>query len=97
VKRLSAFLKKVHAPSVVFFNQMIADFEGQHGFPPIPKVSDALNPAPGWNAVSLTFLKERRLGLFEEHLDVQPWPERIPPMGRIGKGILIWYFPENTR
>jgi Dolichyl-phosphate-mannose-protein mannosyltransferase len=92
VKRLAARLKKEHAASVVFFNQMIADFEGQHGFPPIPKVSDALYPARGWNAVSLTFLKERRMGLFEEHLDVQPWPERIPPMDRVGKGILLWYF-----
>jgi len=92
VKRLSARLKREGARQVVFANQMIADFEGQHGFPHIPKIMDAMNPTPGWNAVSLTFLKERRMGLFEDHLDLVPWPERIPPMDRVGKGILLWYF-----
>jgi len=96
VKRLATALQRAGARRVVFANQMIGDLEHQHGLPPGPKVMDALNPAPGWNAVSITFLKQRRLGLLN-HPELTPWPERIPPMARIGKGILLWYFPEDRR
>jgi hypothetical protein len=24
-----------------------------------------------------------------------PWPDRIPPQERVGKSILLWYFPET--
>ena len=69
------------------------DLEHEHGLPPMPKVMDVLNPEPGWNAVSITYLKQRRLGLLE-HPELTPWPERFRPTGRIGKGILIWHFPD---
>lgn len=96
VKRLAAFLQRAGARRVVFANQMIGDLDHEHGLPPMPKMMDALNPAPGWNAVSITYLKQRRLGLLD-HPELTPWPDRFPPMGRVGKGILVWYFPEDGR
>jgi hypothetical protein len=49
---------------------------------------------PGWNAVNLTVLKRNRLGLQDSHPEYSPWPDRVVTPGeRIGKGILLWYFP----
>ncbi len=67
---------------------------GAFGLPPIPSQIDALNPTPGWNAVSLTMWKETKLGLRWAHPEYTPWPDRVETPGeRIGKGILLWYFP----
>ena len=56
-----------------------------------------MNPSPGWNAVSITHLKIARLGLWETYPQVQLWPDRIPPTERVGKSILLWYFPPATQ
>ncbi len=93
VKRLAARLKQAGAHEVTFANQMLADFQTQHGMPPMIERMDVTQPNPGWNAVSLTFLKSRRLGLFGRYPEVVLWPNRIPIQERVGKGILLWYFP----
>jgi hypothetical protein len=63
------------------------------GLPPIPARIDALNPAAGWNAVSLSIWKETRLDLRWAHPGYIPWPDRVTAPGEhIGKGILLWYF-----
>jgi hypothetical protein len=91
MKRLSARLKEVGATEVAFDPFIIAHLEMVHGFPPI-KPLDARGPSPGWNAVSLTMLKLDRLGM-RGHPEITPWPELVPQQERVGKGVLLYYFP----
>ena len=91
MNRLGARLRQVGAPFVTFTPFVYADLVREHGFPPV-RLSDVPIPSPGWNAVSLTEWKERRLRLFETHPEVTPWPELVPPGERVGKGIMLWYF-----
>jgi hypothetical protein len=93
-KRLAARLQQVGARGLTFNQFFLADLEKEHGFPPIHEM-DLLNPSPGWNAVDLTNDKVARLGLWNSYPDVVPWPDRIPPQERVGKSILLWYFPET--
>ena len=92
LKRLSARLGQVHAGQVAFTSLVTADLEGEHGFPPhiagYPNV-----PSHGWNAIGKTYWKEYRLGLFDTHLEVTPWPDRVPEQEQVGKSILLYYFP----
>jgi hypothetical protein len=42
---------------------------------------------------ALRLLELSRLGLSYSYLQIQPWPEHIKPAERVGKGVLLWYFP----
>jgi hypothetical protein len=101
MKRLAARLRQVKAPSVAFVTSLVADLPGEFGFPPVRGFRPAV-PDPGWNAVSVSKWKEERLGLGDSYMDVPLWPDRlmemqgqpnVPGPERIGKGILLWYFP----
>jgi Dolichyl-phosphate-mannose-protein mannosyltransferase len=93
MKRLAKRLNQARADSVAMLPFLRELPQGAFGLPPMQTRIDALNPFPGWNAVSLTILKENRLGL-GRHPEYSPWPDRVPVPGeRIGKGILLWYFP----
>jgi hypothetical protein len=96
MKRLAARLHQLGARELTMNQFLIADLEKEHGFPPIHEM-DLMNPSPGWNAVSITHLKIARLGLWETYPQVQLWPERIPPTERVGKSILLWYFPPTPQ
>jgi Dolichyl-phosphate-mannose-protein mannosyltransferase len=95
MKRLSRRLSEVGATQVAFSPVIIADFEGEMGFPRVTQSSPVM-PAPGWNAVSLSLWKVRRLGLMETHPEAVLWPDRVPPGERVGKGVMLWYFPPPT-
>jgi hypothetical protein len=95
MKRLSARLRQAGATQVTFSPTIVADFEGELGFPPMAE-SSPVAPSPGWNAVSLSRWKVRRMGLLWTHPEVVLWPDRVPPGERIGKGIMLWYFPPPT-
>jgi hypothetical protein len=70
------------------------DLEKGLGFPRVIDQINALAPSPGWNAVSLTCLKQRRLGMRDRMPDLQPWPDPILDSGElVGKSIRLWYFP----
>ena len=69
----------------------MADFEKEHGFPPI-KGMDVLRPSVSWNAVGMTLWKKDRMGLGPTHPEVTPWADRVPVQERIGKSILLWHF-----
>jgi len=92
MKRLSARLREAGARQLTFDPIVLADFEGQMGFPRIVP-GNPLAPSPGWNAVSLSYWKVRRLGLLETHPEAILWPDRVTPGERVGKGVLLWYFP----
>ncbi len=99
MKRLAMRLREVGAPEVYFLPMDTVaaergDFEKGLGFPHVISEINALAPSAGWNAVSLTCLKQRRLGLRDRRPDLQPWPERALDFGeRIGKSVRLWYFP----
>lgn len=103
IKRLAKRLREVGAQEVAFlppsFGPVERDiarvFLGNMGFPPVRDL-DPLAPSPGWNAVSLTLLKTLRLGLPEQQRQA-PWPEAIKPTERVGRGILLYYFPPADR
>jgi hypothetical protein len=91
MKRLAARLREVGARQVYFNPLMVGHLEAVHGFPPITP-ANAAEPEPGWTAVSITVLKTTRLGLFNDAPDVDPWPNRIKPMERVGKGVYLYHF-----
>jgi hypothetical protein len=89
--RLSHRLRELGAQYVAFSPFIVANWHRDFGFPPIV-VADPVSPLPGWNAVSLTVRKAARLGLEDEHPEVELWPDRFPPRERVGRGVLLYYF-----
>jgi hypothetical protein len=82
LKRLAHRLQEVGATDVTFDRYTVVDLAAL-GFPRVHRM-DANAPSPGWNALGVGVWKESRLFL---------WPDRIPPTERVGKSILLWYFP----
>jgi 4-amino-4-deoxy-L-arabinose transferase-like glycosyltransferase len=91
MKRLANRLREVGAPQVSFTPLVHADLDAQ-GFPP-SQPNNPIRPSAGWNAISLTILKNARFGLWGDHPEIHLWPDQIKPAERIGKGIWLWYFP----
>jgi hypothetical protein len=83
LKRLATRLHEVGATSVSFDRYIVGDWEKEHGFPKIYKLNQ-MTPSVGWNAIGVGLWKESRLVL---------WPDAIKPQERVGKSILLWYFP----
>lgn len=84
MKRLGARLQRAGAVEVSFspFNKTYPVLAGD----PFPRLlpTDPEHPAAGWNAVSITAWKVfGRPG----------WVDRVPPGERVGRSILLWYFP----
>jgi hypothetical protein len=90
-ERLARRLQEVGAKQVAFSFLIIADYS-KHGFPPMVK-ADQRRPSYGWNAVSITAWKTGRLGLYDVHPEYKLWPDLVPIQERIGKGMLLYYFP----
>jgi hypothetical protein len=103
IKRLAKRLQEVGAREVAFLPPLFGPVErdvarlylANLGFPPVRDL-DPVIPSPGWNAVSLTFLKTFRLGLPEQQRHVL-WPEVVKPTERVGRGILLYYVPPVDR
>lgn len=93
LKRLSKRLHEAGAAEVAFDPFFRVDLAAL-GFPAVRNMNP-LQPAPGWNAVSLTTWKAERFGYFNDRMDLQFWPDRIKPTEKIGNGIWLWYFPPN--
>lgn len=100
-KRLGARLRQVHATQVDFVTSFLVDLQGEFGFPKVNGFRPA-EPGPGWNAVSVTMWKEDRFGLENTYPDMPFWTDKlmsqygnpnVPQPERIGKSILLWYFP----
>jgi 4-amino-4-deoxy-L-arabinose transferase-like glycosyltransferase len=90
MKRLGQRLRELNAPYVTFTNHVPANLDA-FGFPP-RQHSDAEQPAPGWNAVSLTEWKLYRFGLQLQNPEVKMWPDQVKPSEMVGKTILLYYF-----
>jgi hypothetical protein len=96
IKRLATRLHEVGAQQLTWVPLQVTDFEKEFGFPPIDMRMDVLHPSPGWNAVSMTVLKQRRLGLWDSYPGVTVWPDRIKPTEKVGKSIWLWYLPPEA-
>jgi len=94
-KRLAQRLRELGARQVSFNPFSMTDFPDELGLPRIVP-SNAISPAPGWNAVSLSYWKTRRMGLIDTHPEITPWPDLVPPGERVGKGIMLWYVRPNA-
>jgi hypothetical protein len=81
----------------ITFMPLVFDFYDKRGFPELDYGS-ALVPSPGWNAVSITGWKILRWGVRSPQV---PWPDdpQYKPFlrERVGKGILLYYFPEKDK
>ncbi|HEY1205178.1 MAG: glycosyltransferase family 39 protein [Bryobacteraceae bacterium] len=88
--RLATRLREIGAASVTF-QPLVFDFYDRRGLPPMD-FGSPLAPSPGWNAVSLTMWKVMRMGV---NPPATPWPDRttVKPVERVGKGMLLYYFP----
>lgn len=93
IKRLGKRLKEVGAKDVTLSTLLVADFAKEHGFPPRNDNMDVVHPPTGWVAIGFSYWKESRLGLLDKYPDVTLWPDRIPPLEKVGKSMLLWYFP----
>jgi 4-amino-4-deoxy-L-arabinose transferase-like glycosyltransferase len=92
VKRLAQRLHEAGAREVAFVPLTLGDIEHDMGLPPIQGM-DVQVPSHGWNAVGVTCWKEVRLGLGNKHPEAILWPDRVEPTERVGKSILLYYFP----
>ena len=82
LKRLAHRLQEVGATDVTFDRYVVTDLQAL-GFPRVhPMHRDY--PSPGWNALGIGVWKES---------DLFAWPDRFPAQERVGKSILLWYFP----
>jgi hypothetical protein len=95
MNRLGERLRRAGAEWVMFTQFALADLQREHGFPMVLR-SDVPSPSPGWNAVSVTVWKRSRMQLYETHPEVTPWPDKFAPQERVGKSILLWYFPPGN-
>ena len=88
--RLGTRLREIGAASVTL-QPLVFDFYDRRGLPPMD-FGSPLVPSPGWNAVSITQWKVMRMGV---SLPLTPWPDRttMKPIERVGKGMLLYYFP----
>jgi hypothetical protein len=84
MKRLGERLQRAGASEVTFnpFNKTYPSLAG-HSFPRMLP-GDVAHPSPGWNAVSVSTWK-----IFGTPV----WPYGVQPQERIGRSILLWYFP----
>lgn len=94
IKRLAARLRELGVTQIGYTPWLLTS-TAYHGFPPFIR-SDPYTPAPGWNAVNLTYWKVVRLGLaVEGKHNVPVWPDQARPVERVGKSILLYYFPPD--
>ena len=82
-KRLGQRLRELGADSVFYTPYIYADLEKGHGFPHVYLLNQK-RPMPGWNAAGFSGMKI---------LHQAPWADRFPPGERIGKSMMLWYFP----
>ena len=93
MKRLSARLRALGAQQVTLLTELVANFQQEHGFPPVSTNMDGFRPPAGWTAIDATYWKQRRLGLGMRGAGVVMWPDRFPPAEKVGAGYYLWYFP----
>ena len=83
VKRLGKRLRELGATQVAFDKYIMGNPEREFGFPRFYRINPE-SPLVGWNAVGVTVWKLTHM---------EKWPDRYLPTERVGKSMLLWYFP----
>jgi hypothetical protein len=91
--RLALRLRQLGAREVAFAPCMPVDTDAL-GLPTVTE-SDFVHPSPGWNAVRINQLKVLEAQSRAETPPIRLWPEDVPPLERIGKGILLFRFSDS--
>jgi 4-amino-4-deoxy-L-arabinose transferase-like glycosyltransferase len=91
VKRLAKRLNELNANTVAFTAPYRSE-PAEMGMPRMTQ-SDYRKPAPGWNAVAVSEWKLYRMGLRFSKPGEHTWPDFYTPKERVGKTILLYYFP----
>ncbi len=91
VTRLAHRLKELRADSVKFSTFSYTN-PYYFGFPEV-HVNEPYTPSPGWNAVSISYWKVFHMGGKDE---LPVWPDQVKPTERVGKSILLYYFPPEA-
>jgi 4-amino-4-deoxy-L-arabinose transferase-like glycosyltransferase len=91
MNRVGKRLQELGARQVAFGPFILADLS-KHGWPAITP-SDPQTPSAGWNAVSITVWKVARMGFMDHYPNAVLWPDLVKPTERVGKGVLLYYFP----
>ncbi len=90
MKRLGARLGELRAQQVAFTPFFHVEPSRYPGFPKVAP-GNPLQPDYGWNAVILTFWKSYKMGLIGAQPPIDPWPARMMPSERVGRGIMLYY------
>ena len=93
MKRLALRLQQLGVKQLTFTSCIDVDPDAL-GLPPLVPM-DFLRPSPGWNAVRLTQLEVLAAGIHTQRPEIQLWPNAISPTEKIGKGILLFRFPDQ--
>ena len=93
-KRLQKRLAAAGATSLAFLPIAPGFLHEEQGFPPV-RPGDPAGPYPGWNAVSITIWKTL-WKISSAARNGVSWPDVVPPQERVGKGILLYYFPPSA-
>ena len=83
LKRLGKRLRELGVTQVAFDRYIIGDPVKEYGFPRFYRLNPDY-PLEGWTALGVSIWKTSGI----EH-----WPDRFKPRERVGKSILLWYFP----
>lgn len=92
VGRLGKRLAELRVQQVAFTPFFRVDLNRYHPFPQATPGSP-VQADYGWNAVSITYWKSYKLGLLTAEPPIDPWPDRVQPTERVGRGILLYYVP----
>lgn len=95
IRRLGKRLGELNAKALAFTPFFQVDLTKYPGIPPA-KPGHPFTPAPGWNAVSITYWKAYKLGQLQALIPVKVWPDQLQPTERIGRGILLYYVPPSS-
>ena len=83
LKRLGARLRELGVTDVAYDPYILGEPEKHLGFPRIHPTRQS-GPSAGWNAMGVSLWKESGL---------REWAGFFQPRERVGKSILLWYFP----
>lgn len=86
IKRLTDRLHKLGVTDIAYTTSVWDDLDAR-GFPRIHPLLK-YQPVEGWNAIGVHLWKA---------MHTVVWPDYIPPRERVGRSILLWYFPPTGR
>jgi hypothetical protein len=89
MKLLALRLRELKVTEFTYLPVVYLELAGAE-FPPVRRM-DIEYASPGWHAAHITELKLSEYRLLSQRPGASFWPERIAPVERVGRGILLWH------